>query len=80
MREGLDQIIAAGLSGPYDTDTLAHVAVVLFFSMGIYVSEDKGNSDLEGWVDTIAAMIHGGAKQLAARRPLTVLKGVGQAE
>ena len=79
MREGLDQIIAAGLSGPYDTEALAHVGVVLFFSMGIYVSEDKSN-DLEGWVDTIAAMIHGGAKQLAARRPLTVLKDVGLAE
>jgi len=70
MREGLEDFVAAGSSRPYNTEGLAQVAVILFFSVVIYASHDRVG-DREEWVDIIAAMIHGGAKQLSARRPLT---------
>jgi AcrR family transcriptional regulator len=66
MRKGLEDFIQAGFSRPYDTEGLAQVVVILFFSVVIYASHD-GSRDREGWVDTLAAMIHGGAKQLSAR-------------
>ncbi|MEW6444203.1 MAG: TetR/AcrR family transcriptional regulator [bacterium] len=69
MRKGLEGYVEAGLARPYNTEALARVAVILFFSVVLYASYER-RSDLEGWVDTIAAMIHGGAKQLSARRPL----------
>jgi AcrR family transcriptional regulator len=65
MRKGLEDFIKAGFSKPYETEGLAQVAAILFFSVVIYASHD-GSRDREGWVDTIAAMIHGGAKQLSA--------------
>ena len=67
MRKGLEDFIRAGFSKPYDTERLAQVFVILFFSVVVYASHDR-NRDREGWVDTIAAMIHGGAKELSARR------------
>ncbi len=65
MRKGLEDYIKAGFSRPYDTDSLAQVVIILFFSVVIYASHDQGRN-MEGWVDTIGAMIHGGAKQLSA--------------
>ena len=70
MRRGLEDFVEAGSSRPYNTEGLAQVAVILFFSVVLYASHDR-NGDLEEWVDIIAAMIHGGAKQLSARRPLS---------
>jgi AcrR family transcriptional regulator len=69
MQKGLEQFIEAGFSRPYNTERLAQVTVFSFFSAVMYVSRDR-RVDLEDWADTIAAMIHGGAKQLSARRPL----------
>jgi len=69
MQKGLEQFIEAGFSRPYNTERLAQVTVFSFFSAVMYVSRDR-RVDLEGWADTIAAMIHGGAKQLSSRRPL----------
>jgi AcrR family transcriptional regulator len=69
MQKGLEQFIEAGFSRPYNTERLAQVTVFSFFSAVMYVSRDR-RVDLEGWADTIAAMIHGGAKQLSTRRPL----------
>jgi AcrR family transcriptional regulator len=69
MRKGLEDYVEAGRVRPYNTEALAQVAVILFFSLVLYASHER-NSDLEGWVDTIAAMVHGGAKQLSSRRPL----------
>ena len=66
MRKGLEDFIKAGFSRPYQTEQLAQVVVILFFSVVLYASNEK-RSDLNGWVDTIAAMIHGGAKELSAR-------------
>jgi len=65
MRKGLEDFIKAGFSRPYETEGLAQVVVILFFSVVIYASHDRGR-DRQGWVDTMAAMIHGGAKQLSA--------------
>jgi len=70
MRKGLEDFIKAGFSRPYETEGLAQVAAILFFSVVIYASHD-GSRDREGWVDTIAAMIHGGAKQLSAWTPVS---------
>ncbi len=72
MRRGLEDFIEAGFSRPYNTEQLARVVVILFFSVVIFASNEQSR-DLDGWVDTIAAMIHGGAKELSARRPLGVL-------
>jgi AcrR family transcriptional regulator len=69
MQKGLEQFIEAGFSRPYNTERLAQVTVFSFFSAVMYVSRDR-RVDLEGWADTIAAMIHGGAKQLSSWRPL----------
>ena len=69
MQKGLEQFIEAGFSRPYNTERLAQVTVFSFFSAVMYVSRDR-RVDLEDWADTIAAMIHGGAKQLSSRRPL----------
>lgn len=77
MRKGLEDYIEAGSVRPYNTEALAQIAVILFFSVVLYASHDR-SSDLEGWVDTIAAMIHGGAKQLSARRPLIGAKRTGE--
>ncbi len=66
MQQGLEGLIEAGLSRPYNTERLAQAAAILFFSMAIFASKD-GMSDMEGWVETLAAMIHGGAKQLSSR-------------
>jgi AcrR family transcriptional regulator len=65
IHQGLEDFIKAGFSRPYETEGLAQVAVILFFSVVIYASHDRSR-DREGWVDTMAAMIHGGAKQLSA--------------
>ena len=70
MRQGLEAFVEAGSSDPYNTEGLAQVAVILFFSVVIYASHDRVG-DLEAWLDIMAAMIHGGAKQLSARRPVT---------
>jgi AcrR family transcriptional regulator len=69
LQKGLEDFIEAGLSRPYNTERLAQAAVNLLFYVVMYASRDRGG-DLEGWADTIAAMVHGGAKQLSARRPL----------
>lgn len=68
MKKGLEDFIKAGFSRPYDTERLAQVVVILFFSVVVYASHDHGRGR-EGWVDTIAAMIHGGAKELSGRTP-----------
>lgn len=69
MRKGLEAYIENGSVQPYNTEALAQIAVILFFSVALYASYER-RKDLEGWVDTVAAMIHGGAKELSARRPL----------
>jgi len=69
MRKGLEDFIKAGFARPYETEGLARVVVILFFSVVIYASHDRSR-DREGWVDTMAAMIHGGAKQLSAWRAM----------
>ena len=69
MRKGLEDFIKAGFSRPYETEGLAQVVVILFFSVVIYASHDRSR-DRDGWVDTMAAMIHGGAKQLSAWRAM----------
>jgi len=69
LRKGLEEFIEAGSSRPYNTERLAQAAVNLLFYVVLYAPRDRGG-DLEGWADTIAAMVHGGAKQLSARRPL----------
>ena len=69
MQKGLEEFIEAGFSRPYNTDRLAQAAVNLLFYVVMYASWDRKN-DFDGWVDTIAAMVHGGAKQLSMRRPL----------
>lgn len=76
MRKGLEDFIEAGFSRPYNTEQLAQVVVILFFSVVLYASHER-TRNLEGWVDTIAAMIHGGAKELSARRPLSVVNVLG---
>jgi len=76
MRKGLEDFIKAGFSRPYNTEQLAQVVVILFFSVVLYASNEK-RSDLDGWVDTIAAMIHGGAKELSIRRPLGLAEAQG---
>jgi len=65
MKEGLEEYIKAGFSRPYNTEGLARVVVILFFSVVLFASHDR-SSDQEGWIDTMAAMIHGGAKQLSS--------------
>lgn len=70
MQKGLEDFIQAGFSRPYNTDRLAQAAVNLLFYVVMYASWER-KSDFDGWVDTIAAMIHGGAKQLSSRRPLS---------
>ena len=69
LQKGLEEFIEAGLSRPYNTERLAQAAVNLLFYVVMYATRGRGG-DLDGWADTIAAMIHGGAKQLSARRPL----------
>jgi AcrR family transcriptional regulator len=69
LQKGLEEFIEAGLSRPYNTERLAQAAVNLLIFVVLYAPRDRGG-DLDGWVDTIAAMVHGGAKQLSARRPL----------
>lgn len=69
LRKGLEAYIENGSVRPYNTEALAQIAVILFFSVVLYASHER-HRDLDGWVDTVAAMIHGGAKQLSARRPL----------
>jgi len=70
LRKGLEEFIEAGFSRPYNTERLAQAAVNLLFYVVLYAPRD-GGGDLDGWADTIAAMVHGGAKQLSVRRPLT---------
>jgi len=69
MQKGLEKFIEAGFSRPYNTDRLAQAAVNLLFYVVMYASWDR-RDDFDGWVDTIAAMIHGGAKQLSSWRPI----------
>jgi len=69
LRKGLEEFIEAGFSRPYNTERLAQAAVNLLFYVVLYAPRD-GGGDLDGWADTIAAMVHGGAKQLSVRRPL----------
>jgi AcrR family transcriptional regulator len=75
MQKGLEDFIQAGFSRPYNTDRLAQAAVNLLFYVVMYASWER-KSDFDGWVDTIAAMIHGGAKQLSSRRPLAAEGGM----
>jgi len=74
MQRGLKKFIEAGFSPPYETKGLAQLSVMLIFSVIFYTFHDRSN-DLEEYADTIAAMIHGGAKQLAAWRSDTVNAG-----
>lgn len=69
LQKGLEEFIEAGFSRPYNTEHLAQAAVNLLFYVVMYAPRDRGG-DLDGWADTIAAMVHGGAKQLSIRRPL----------
>ncbi len=69
LQKGLGEFIEAGFSRPYNTERLAQAAVNLLFYVVLYAPRDRGG-DLDGWADTIAAMVHGGAKQLSVRRPL----------
>ena len=69
LQKGLEEFIEAGFSRPYNTERLAQAAVNLLFYVVLYAPRDRGG-DLDGWADTIAAMVHGGAKQLSVRRPL----------
>jgi AcrR family transcriptional regulator len=69
MQKGLEEFIEAGFTRPYNTDRLAQAAVNLLFYVVMYASWDR-KDDFDGWVDTIAAMIHGGAKQLSSWRPI----------
>jgi hypothetical protein len=73
MRKGLEEFIRSVSSRPYNTGQLAQVAVILFFSVVLFASHEK-KGDLGGWVDTMAAMIHGGAKELSVRRPLVTVE------
>ncbi len=79
LQKGLEEFIEAGLSRPYNTERLAQAAVNLLFYVVMYATRDRGG-DLDGWADTIAAMIHGGAKQLSARRPLAAARLTEPAE
>ena len=65
MQEGLKKFIEAGFSPPYNTKSLAQLSVILIFSVIFYTFHDRRNH-LDAYADTIAAMIHGGAKQLSA--------------
>lgn len=65
-RRGLEAYIMAGFSRPYNTEMLARVAVMMLSSMVIYGTDTKPER-LQEIVDTMAAMIHGGAKQIASR-------------
>jgi AcrR family transcriptional regulator len=69
LQKGLEEFIEAGFSRPYNTEHLAQATVNLLFYVVMYAPRDRGG-DLDGWADTIAAMVHGGAKQLSMRRPL----------
>jgi AcrR family transcriptional regulator len=69
LQKGLEEFIEAGFSRPYNTERLAQASVNLLFYVVMYAPRDRGG-DLDGWADTIAAMIHGGAKQLSVWRPL----------
>ncbi len=69
LQKGLEEFIEAGLSRPYNTERLAQAAVNLLFYVVMYATRQR-EGDLQGWADTIAAMMHGGAKQLATWRPL----------
>jgi len=69
MRKGLEDFVRAGFARPYDTEQLAQVVVILFFSVVLFASHEK-KGDLQGWVETVAAMVHGGAKELSSRWPL----------
>ncbi len=69
LQKGLEEFIEAGFSRPYNTERLAQAAVNLLFYVVLFAPRDR-SGDLDGWADTIAAMVHGGAKQLSARRPL----------
>ncbi len=63
-KRGLEAYIRAGFSRPYDPEMLARVSVLMLCSMVIYSTHTKPER-LEEIVDTVAAMIHGGAKQIA---------------
>ncbi len=69
LQKGLEEFIEAGFSRPYNTERLAQAAVNLLFYVVLFAPRDR-TGDLDGWADTIAAMVHGGAKQLSTRRPL----------
>jgi len=68
LQKGLEEFIEAGFSRPYNTERLAQATLNLLFYVVLYAPRDRGG-DVDGWADTIAAMLHGGAKQLSARRP-----------
>jgi AcrR family transcriptional regulator len=79
LQKGLEEFIEAGFSRPYNTERLAQAAVNLLFYVVMYAPRDQGD-DLDGWADTIAAMVHGGAKQLSTRRPLATATQVEPTE
>ncbi len=83
MNKGLEAFVESGMSRPYRTGGLARVSVILFATMVMYASYERVD-DLDEWIDTMAAMIHGGAKQLSAWRSIlkdkrNVLAGLEQA-
>ena len=65
-KRGLEAYIRAGFSRPYDPEMLARVSVIMLCSMVIYSTHTRPER-VEEIVDTVAAMIHGGAKQIAYR-------------
>ena len=65
-KRGLEAYIMAGFSRPYNPEMLARVAVLMLSSTVIYGTH-TGAERLEEIVDTMASMIHGGAKQIASR-------------
>ena len=65
MQKGMEQYIAAGFTRPYNTEGLAQVSVILLFAVVFYATHDR-SGDLDVWAETIAAMLHGGAKELSS--------------
>jgi AcrR family transcriptional regulator len=79
LQKGLEEFIEAGFSRPYNTGRLAQATVNLLFYVVLYAPRER-EGDLDGWADTIAAMVHGGAKQLSVRRPLAAATPAEPAE
>ena len=59
--------IDQGFSKPFETDLLARAVLGMFFTMVVY-SLNSGKDRVDDIVDTIAAMIQGGAQRLATMK------------